>query len=152
MGGTDCTKRHARTHGNDTRVSETAWKLRQHRPSPMEPSPLTRYTMRTRHVKDGKIMRARCTTHATCIAAGLMVQPSGRCVHLRCKTGNVKDLNWNLRKHLRKWDEVLGTNDEIAWDAGKIHGPEAPFLIPYNAVPCRSGDLGDTAERRENAV
>ena len=30
------------------------------------------------------------------------------------------------------------------WDAGKIHGPEAPFSIPYDAVPCRSGDLGDT--------
>ena len=110
----------------------------------MEPSPLTRYTMRTRHVQDGKIMKARCTAHAACIAAGLMVQPSGRRVHLRCKTGNVKDLNWNLKKHLRKWDEVLGTNDEAVWDTGKIHGPEAPFLIPYDAVPCRSGELGDT--------
>ena len=89
-------------------------------------------------------MKARCTAHAACIAAGLMVQPSGRRVALRCKTGNIKDLNWNLRKHLRKWDQVLGTDDEKVWDAGKIHGPEAPFLVPYDAVPCRSGDLGGT--------
>ena len=100
-----------------------------------------RYTMRTRHVMDGKIMKARCTTHAACIEAGVMVQPSGRCVHLRCKTGDVKDLNWNLKKHIRKWDKVLGTNDEATWDAGKIHGPDAPFLIPFEAVPCRSGEL-----------
>ena len=111
----------------------------------MEPSPLTRYTMRTRHVQDGKLMKARCTAHAACIAAGLMVQPSGRRVHLRCKTGNIKDLNWNLKKHLHKWDQVLGTNDEATWDAGKIHGPEAPFLIPYDAAPCGRGALVNAA-------
>jgi hypothetical protein len=82
----------------------------------------------TRHVQDGKLMKARCTTHAACIAAGLMVQPSGRCVALRCKTGNIKDLNWNLKKHLRKWDDVLGTTDEtVCGMRGKYMGQMRRF-------------------------
>jgi hypothetical protein len=106
---------------------------------------LTRYIMRTRHDVDenGMVLTARCTTHAACISRGVMIQPSGRRVQLRCKTGNVKDLNWNLKKHLRKWDAVLGTNDEAIWDAGKIHGPEARFSIPFDAVPCDSGELSN---------
>ena len=51
---------------------------------------LTRCTMRMGHVQEGKMLKAKCTTQAAHIERGIMVQPSGRCVHMWSKTGDVK--------------------------------------------------------------
>ena len=93
---------------------------------------IVRYTMRTAHVKDGIWMRAKCLVHKDCRQLGVMVTPSGRCVQLRTKTKDIKDLNANFVKHLEKRDEVDGTSHADTWRKGLIHGPRAPFTVPYN--------------------
>ena len=57
---------------------------------------MERYTMRTAVVQDGIWMRAKCLVHADCRAYGKMVQPSGRRVDLKSKTGDIKDLHANF--------------------------------------------------------
>lgn len=96
---------------------------------------IVRYTMRTAHVKDGIWMRAKCLVHKDCRQLGVMVTPSGRCVQPRTKTKDIKDLNANFVKHLEKRDEVDGTSHVAradTWRKGLIHGPRAPFAVPYN--------------------
>ena len=66
-----------------------------------------RYTMRTAAVQDGIYMRAKCLVHADCRAKGKMCFPSGRRVHLKTKTGDVKDLNAQFVSHLEKCDEAV---------------------------------------------
>ena len=90
-----------------------------------------RYTMRTAAVQDGIWMRSKCLVHADCRHHGRMVFPSGRRVHLKTKTGDVKDLNANFVKHLEKRDEADGTSHADTWRKGLIHGPRAPFTVPY---------------------
>jgi hypothetical protein len=102
---------------------------------------IERYTMRTNAVQDGIYMRAKCLVHADCRAAGKMVFPSGRTVHLTTKTGDIKDLNANFVKHLEKRDEADGTSHADTWRKGLIHGPQAPFTVPYDAQG--AGDGGD---------
>ena len=60
---------------------------------------MERYTMRTAVVQDGIWMHSKCLVHADCRLYGRMVQPSGRRVDLRSKTGDIKDLNANFVKH-----------------------------------------------------
>ena len=55
-------------------------------------------------------MRAKCLVHADCRAKGKMVFPSGRAVHLKTKTGDIKDLNANFVSHLEKRDAADGTS------------------------------------------
>ena len=57
---------------------------------------LRRDTMRTAAVEDGSWMRAKCLVHADCRLYGRMMQPSGRRVDLKSKTGDIKDLNANF--------------------------------------------------------
>ena len=90
-----------------------------------------RYTMRTAAVQDGIYMRAKCLVHADCRAHGRMCFPSGRRVKLYTKTGDVKDLNANFVSHLVKRDVADGTSHADTWRSGLIHGPRAPFTIPY---------------------
>ena len=91
-----------------------------------------RYTMRTAAVQDGIYMRAKCLVHADCRAHGRMCFPSGRRVKLYTKTGDVKDLNANFVSHLEKRDLVDGTSHADTWRSGLIHGPRAPFTVPYD--------------------
>ena len=91
-----------------------------------------RYTMRTAAVQDGIYMRAKCLVHADCRAHGRMCFPSGRRVKLYTKTGDVKDLNANFVSHLKKRDLVDGTSHADTWRSGLIHGPRAPFTVPYD--------------------
>ena len=91
-----------------------------------------RYTMRTAAVQDGIYMRAKCLVHADCRAHGRMCFPSGRRVKLYTKTGDVKDLNANFVSHLEKRDKVDGTSHADTWRSGLIHGPRAPFTVPYD--------------------
>ena len=104
-----------------------------------------RYTMRTNAVQDGIWRRAKCLVHADCRAYGKMVQPSGRRVDLKSKTGDIKDLNANFVKHLEKRDEADGTSHADTWRKGLIHGPQAPmqapFTVPYDDQ-CTDGDGG----------
>ena len=93
---------------------------------------LERYTMRTAMVQDGIWMKAKCLVHADCRAKGKMVFPSGRAVHLKTKTGDIKDLIANFVSHLEKRDEADGTSHADTWRKGLIHGPRAPFTVPYN--------------------
>ena len=92
---------------------------------------LERYTMRTAMVQDGIWMKAKCLVHADCRAKGKMVFPSGRAVHLKTKTGDIKDLNANFVSHLEKRDAADGTSHADTWRKGLIHGPRAPFTVPY---------------------
>ena len=92
---------------------------------------LERYTMRTAMVQDGIWMRAKCLVHADCRTKGKMVFPSGRAVHLKTKTGDIKDLNANFVSHLEKRDAADGTSHADTWRKGLIHGPRAPFTVPY---------------------
>ena len=50
---------------------------------------------------------------------------------LKTKTGDVKDLNANFVSHLEKRDEADGTSHADTWRKGLIHGPRAPFTVPY---------------------
>ena len=93
---------------------------------------LERYTMRTAMVQDGIWMKAKCLVHADCRAKGKMVFPSGRRVDLKTKTGDIKDLNANFVSHLEKRDEADGTSHADTWRKGLIHGPRAPFTVPYD--------------------
>ena len=93
---------------------------------------MERYTMRTAAVQDGIWMRAKCLVHADCRAHGRMCFPSGRKVDLKTKTGDVKDLNANLVSHLEKRDKADGTSHADTWRKGFIHGPRAPFVVPYD--------------------
>ena len=101
---------------------------------------LERYTMRTAMVQDGIWMKAKCLVHADCRAKGKMVFPSGRAVHLKTKTGDIKDLNANFVSHLEKRDEADGTSHADTWRKGLIHGPRAPFTVPYNCEARTSDD------------
>ena len=101
-----------------------------------------RYTMRTNAVQDGIWRRAKCLVHADCRLYGRMVQPSGRRVDLRSKTGDIKDLNANFVKHLEKRDKADGTSHADTWRKGLIHGPQAPFTVPYD--PQGAGHAGDS--------
>ena len=58
--------------------------------------------------------------------------PSGRRVDLKSKTSDIKDLNANFVKHLEKRDVADGTSHADIWRKGLIHGPRAPFTVPYN--------------------
>ena len=87
--------------------------------------------MRTAAVQDGIWMRTKCLVHTDCRAAGKMLFPSGRTVHLKTKTGDIKDLNANFVSHLEKCDKVEGTSHADTWRKGLIHGPRAPFTVPY---------------------
>ena len=100
-----------------------------------------RYTMRTNAVQDGIWRRAKCLVHADCRLYGRMVQPSGRRVDLKSKTGDIKDLNANFVSHLQKRDKADGTSHADTWRKGLIHGPQAPFTVPYDAQ-CTDGDGG----------
>ena len=100
-----------------------------------------RYTMRTNAVQDGIWRRAKCLVHADCRVYGKMVQPSGRRVDLKSKTGDIKDLNANFVKHLEKRDKADRTSHADTWRKGLIHGPQAPFTVPYDAQG--AGDAGD---------
>ena len=100
---------------------------------------IVRYTMRTAHVKDGIWMRAKCLVHKDCRQLGVMVTPSGRCVQLRTKTRDIKDLNANFVKHLEKRDKADRTSHADTWRKGLIHGPQAPFTVPYDDQ-CTDGD------------
>ena len=51
---------------------------------------------------------------------------------LYTKTGDVKDLNANFVSHLEKRDVADGTSHADTWRSGLIHGPRAPFTVPYN--------------------
>ena len=95
---------------------------------------MERYTMRTSVVQDGIWKRAKCLVHADCRAhpLGKMVFPSGRAVHLKTKTGDIKDLNANFVSHLEKRDVADGTSHADTWRKGLIHGPRAPFTIPFD--------------------
>ena len=100
-----------------------------------------RYTMRTNAVQDGIWRRAKCLVHTDCRLCGRMVQPSGRRVDLKSKTGDIKDLNANFVKHLEKRDKADGTSHADTWRKGLIHGPQAHFTVPYDAQG--AGDAGD---------
>ena len=100
-----------------------------------------RYTMRTNAVQDGIWRRAKCLVHTDCRLCGRMVQPSGRRVDLKSKTGDIKDLNANFVKHLEKRDKADGTSHADTWRKGLIHGPQAHFTVPYD--PKGAGDAGD---------
>ena len=93
---------------------------------------MERYTMRTAAVQDGIYRRAKCLVHADCRAHGRMCFPSGRRVKLYTKTGDVKDLNANFVSHLVKRDVADGTSHADTWRKGLIHGPRAPFTVPYD--------------------
>ena len=86
-----------------------------------------------------------------------MVQPSGRRVDLKSKTGDIKDLNANFVKHLEKRDKADGTSHADTWRKGLIHGPQAPFTVPYDAQ-CTDGDGGgedgamDTGDAQDNTL
>jgi len=105
---------------------------------------MERYTMRTNVVQDGIWMRAKCLVHANCRAAGKMVFPSGRKVDLKTKTGDIKDLNANFVSHLEKRDKVDGTSHADTWRKGLIHGPRAPFTVPYE--PTNGGGEPDAED------
>jgi hypothetical protein len=77
-----------------------------------------RYTMRTNAAQDGIWRRAKCLVHADCRLYGKMVQPSGRRVDLKSKTGDIKDLNANFVKHLEKRDKADGTSHADTWRRG----------------------------------
>ena len=77
-------------------------------------------------------MRAKCLVHADCRVKGKMCFPSGREVHLKTKTGDIKDLNANFVSHLEKRDKVDGTSHADTWRSGLIHGPRATFTVPYD--------------------
>ena len=81
--------------------------------------------MRTAAVQDGIWMRTKCLVHTDCRAAGKMLFPSGRTVHLKTKTGDIKDLNANFVSHLEKCDKVEGTSHADTWRKGLIHGGRA---------------------------
>ena len=116
-----------------------------------------RYTMRTNAVQDGIWRRAKCLVHADCRLYGRMVQPSGRRVDLKSKTGDIKDLNANFVKHLEKRDEADGTSHADTWRKGLIHGPQAPFTVPYDDQ-CADGDGGgedgamDTGDAQDHTL
>ena len=97
--------------------------------------------MRTAVVQDGIWMRSKCLVHADCRHHGRMVFPSGRRMHLKTKTGDIKDLNANFVSHLEKRDEADGTSHADTWRKGLIHGgPRAPFTVPYNCEARTSDD------------
>ena len=110
-----------------------------------------RYTMRTAAVQDGIYMRAKCLVHADCRAHGRMCFPSGRRVKLYTKTGDVKDLNANFVSHLEKRDKVDGTSHADTWRSGLIHGPRAPFTVPYDGE-ARASDSEVREERADMEV
>ena len=59
--------------------------------------------------------------------------PSGRKVKLYTKTGDAKHLNANFVSHLlEKRDVADGTSHADTWRSGLIHGPRAPFTVPYD--------------------
>ena len=99
----------------------------------------SRHTMRTDVVQDGIWQRAKCLVHADCRAHGRMVQPSGRYVHLKSKTNDIKDLNANFVKHLEKRDQADGTCHADTWRMGVIHGPRAVFTVKYDCAAHMSG-------------
>ena len=101
-----------------------------------------RYTMRTAVVQDGIYMRTKCLVHADCRAHGRMCFPSGRRVDLKTKTGDIKDLNANFVSHLEKRDEADGTSHADTWRKGLIHGPRAPFTVPYDGE-ARASEVGE---------
>ena len=84
---------------------------------------------------------ARAQRRADCRLYGRMVQPSGRRVDLKTKTGDIKDLNANFVKHLEKRDKADRTSHADTWRKGLIHGPQAPFTVPYDDQ-CTDGDGG----------
>ena len=94
-------------------------------------------------------MRAKCLVHADCRAHGRMCFPSGRRVKLYTKTGDVKDLNANFVSHLEKRDLADGTSHADTWRKGLIHGPRAPFVVPYDGE-ARASDT-DSEVREESA-
>ena len=110
-----------------------------------------RYTMRTAAVQDGIYMRAKCLVHADCRAHGRMCFPSGRRVKLYTKTGDVKDLNANFVSHLEKRDVADGTSHADTWRKGLIHGPRAPFVVPYDGE-ARASDSEVREERADMEV
>ena len=112
---------------------------------------LERYTMRTAMVQDGILMKAKCLVHADCRAKGKMVFPSGRAVHLKTKTGDIKDLNANFVSHLVKRDVVDGTSHADTWRSGLIHGPRAHFTVPYDGE-ARASDSEVREERADMEV
>ena len=115
---------------------------------------MERYTMRTAVVQDGIYMRARCLVHSDCRHHGRMVFPSGRRVDLKTKTGDIKDLNANFVSHLEKRDEADGTSHADTWRKGLIHGPRAPFTVPYSPYDgeARASDSEVREERADMEV
>ena len=51
-------------------------------------------------------------------------------------------MNANFVKHLEKRDEADGTSHADTWRKGLIHGPRAPFTVPYTDAQ-GAGDAGD---------
>ena len=111
-----------------------------------------RYTMRTAAVQDGIYMRAKCLVHSDCRVHGRMCFPSGRRVKLYTKTGDVKDLNANFVSHLEKRDLVDGTSHADTWRKGLIHGPRAPFVVPYDGEARAAEVREDHADMEVDAV
>jgi ribosomal protein L35 len=106
---------------------------------------MRRTLMRTEVVRDAHgFLRAKCTAHADCIAAGMMVEqltrdgkikkPHLHKRHLFTKR-EVFRLNENFTEHLKNRDAVDGTNLAIQWKlTDKIHGPRSGF-------PEKNGEL-----------
>ena len=112
---------------------------------------MERYTMRTAVVQDGIWMRSKCLVHADCRHHGRMCFPSGRRVDLKTKTRDIKDLNANFVSHLEKRDEADGTSHADTWRKGLIHGPRAPFTVPYDGE-ARASDSEVREERADMEV
>ena len=112
---------------------------------------MERYTMRTAVVQDGIWMRYKCLVHADCRHHGRMCFPSGRRVDLKTKTRDIKDLNANFVSHLEKRDEADGTSHADTWRKGLIHGPRAPFTVPYDGE-ARASDSEVREERADMEV